>query len=653
MFLAAVLIFFIILPFPVAGTVDRLNTDQCGIHANGSTHHPVVQQLVDIVNSDPVFRSEMIAALLEQEPTSYWYGKTLDDMYTFCDEWVVFLPTIDTARLYMDRFYEFADYGLGQQLATRDPLRGWLYQFMLAVQEFKDSEASAAIVPSWTSDSRINMADYIVPPGGFQSFNQFFTRELNPGVRPIDAPDDPSIMTSPADSSLMNIADSLTSVTTIGIKGDNLNIHELLGNDPLANNFINGKAVLCMLNTTDYHNFHAPVPGRIVSTGQMAGLYYGMDGGWVEYFFQHRRGYLIFDTEKFGHVAMACVGMFTISSINFTAAQGDIVEKGDKLGNFAYGGSAVILLFEPGRVSFTVPLAGPPRHISMGNALAVAVQPVQTATATTALGEVAFTTSAGSIQGLTTIGASQISCASPDYYFPYGQFSCNLINLRPGQAVRLTIKFPNPLPLGTRYFKCNNNVLTDCSAFSNRINEYILTLDIVDGGQGDNDGAANGTIVDPGGPGFPFNGTSGTSSGSSATMPSVAQRAPVSLSNIVVKSASLSAVTATPGTPVIVTAGIANTGTGNGTSVIRVYVNGSEEAQQGITVNSGSTATITFDVSRNEPGTYTVYVGGTQAGSFTVKQFTPDTILFISCALVFFSLILGIIYLGLRRRTQG
>jgi len=115
------------------------------------------------VNTDAVFRAEMEAALLEQEPASYWHGKTLDDMYTFLDEWVIFLPTIDNARLYMDRFYEFADSGLGQQLAARDPLRSWLYQFMLAVEQFNDSPASAAAVPAWTSDPRINMADYVVP----------------------------------------------------------------------------------------------------------------------------------------------------------------------------------------------------------------------------------------------------------------------------------------------------------------------------------------------------------------------------------------------------------------------------------------------------------------------------------------------------------
>ena len=110
-----------------------------------------------------------------------------------------------------------------------------------------------------------------------------------------------------------------------------------------------------------------------------------------------------------------------------------------------------------------------------------------------------------------------------------------------------------------------------------------------------------------------------------------------------------SATKVTPGTPVTVTANVANTGTGNGASVIKVYVNGAEEARQGVTVNSGGTSQVSFDISRSDPGTYTVYVGGTQAGSFTVDQFTPDTILYISGALVFFALVGGIIWITRRR----
>jgi hypothetical protein len=128
---------------------------------------------------------------------------------------------------------------------------------------------------------------------------------------------------------------------------------------------------------------------------------------------------------------------------------------------------------------------------------------------------------------------------------------------------------------------------------------------------------------------------------------------PVSLPSIFVKSASLSATKVSPGTSITVTADVVNTGTVNGSSSIKVYVNGEVENSQGVMVNSGSSTPVTFTVSRNEPGTYSVYVGGTQAGSFTVDQFAdPNIILYISGALLVFAFIVGLLFILRRRQTQ-
>jgi len=76
-----------------------------------------------------------------------------------------------------------------------------------------------------------------------------------------------------------------------------------------------------------------------------------------------------------------------------------------------------------------------------------------------------------------------------------------------------------------------------------------------------------------------------------------------------------------------------------------------EEISKGITVNSGSNTPVSFTVIRNEPGTYTVYVGGVSAGSFTVDGSAgPDIILYASIALILCALITGVFYL--RKRQQ-
>ena len=127
---------------------------------------------------------------------------------------------------------------------------------------------------------------------------------------------------------------------------------------------------------------------------------------------------------------------------------------------------------------------------------------------------------------------------------------------------------------------------------------------------------------------------------------------PVSLPTVSVRSASISASQVAPGAPVTVTADVVNTGTVNGSTSIKVYVNGELENSQGVSVNSGSSTPVTFTISRNEPGTYSVYVGGASAGSFTVDQFAdPNIILYISGAMLFFAFIIGILFIMRRRQV--
>jgi hypothetical protein len=143
----------------------------------------------------------------------------------------------------------------------------------------------------------------------------------------------------------------------------------------------------------------------------------------------------------------------------------------------------------------------------------------------------------------------------------------------------------------------------------------------------------------------------GSSMPGSITAPT--QQGPVTVASISVKKASLSATKVSPGTPVAVTADVVNTGAVNGASNIKVYVNGQEESSRGVTISSGSSTPVTFAVTRNEPGTYSVYVGGTNAGSFTVDALAdPNIILYISGALLVFAFVLGVIFITRRRQAH-
>jgi hypothetical protein len=152
----------------------------------------------------------------------------------------------------------------------------------------------------------------------------------------------------------------------------------------------------------------------------------------------------------------------------------------------------------------------------------------------------------------------------------------------------------------------------------------------------------------------PVNPLIGPGSGSSpvGNNPSNTYTPPVLIPTLAVQSASLSSYIVTPGTPVTVTADIANRSAVNGNKKITLYVNGQIETTQGVTVNSGGSSKLAFDVSRSEPGDYTVYVDGVPAGSFKVELFREsDGILIFSAGLVALAFLIGIIMLWRRQRA--
>jgi phosphatidylserine decarboxylase len=330
-------------------------------------HTDIVQELIAIVESDPHFRTGLQNALAYEgrRTDNFWYGKTIDEMYGFFDEWLVFLPMVKTVREFSDDFGAFytncppddSECGIyidpALSLVRQDPFRSWIGKFVKARGAFMDSPDSAKNVPDWMKDPDIHMDDYIVPPGGFMSFNQFFTRNLKPGVRPIDGQGDALVLVSPADCDIFPVILDLTADTKINVKGMSLEVSELLGGNPLAKSFEGGKGVLLTLQATYYRHFHSPVDSTIKEAELIDGFYFGAKGFPQGFLAERHRGYFILETEKYGLVGMVPVGIATISSVEFSHSAGETVKKGKELGNFAYGGSAIVLLFQKDRLTLT------------------------------------------------------------------------------------------------------------------------------------------------------------------------------------------------------------------------------------------------------------------------------------------------------------
>lgn len=108
----------------------------------------------------------------------------------------------------------------------------------------------------------------------------------------------------------------------------------------------------------------------------------------------------------------------------------------------------------------------------------------------TSAGPVTIVSSAGSIEAHTV---ATPDFAPPEYAYDLGFFSYDISGLTPGQSVTVTFTIPDGVEVD-RTVKCNTDT---CGEYSTEINGRKITLTLVDGGSGDDDGQVNGHILDP------------------------------------------------------------------------------------------------------------------------------------------------------------
>ena len=100
----------------------------------------------------------------------------------------------------------------------------------------------------------------------------------------------------------------------------------------------------------------------------------------------------------------------------------------------------------------------------------------------------------------------------PGVSFPHGLFEFTAQRCQAGGTISMKMTYPAPLPPGTRYWKWGpepGNTTPHGYVMPATISGNTITFAIKDGGQGDDDLLANGTIVDQGGPGVPTGATGG------------------------------------------------------------------------------------------------------------------------------------------------
>jgi phosphatidylserine decarboxylase len=212
---------------------------------------------------------------------------------------------------------------------------------------------------------RVDMSEAAeTDPYRYGSFNEFFTRALKAGARPIAGGDD--AIACPVDGCISE-AGGIDEDRLLQAKGRYYRLAELLAAQPWANRFEGGSYATIYLAPFNYHRVHMPLRGQLMDTVYVPGRLFSVNAVTAQHvpglFARNERVLTLFET-AYGQVALVLVGALNVGSMA-TVWAGDItpaarravtrlpgpptiLEKGAELGRFNMG-STVILLFERDR----------------------------------------------------------------------------------------------------------------------------------------------------------------------------------------------------------------------------------------------------------------------------------------------------------------
>lgn len=233
-----------------------------------------------------------------------------------------------------------------KNLISKVPFFSYLYGVS------QSSSLSKRKVLPFIKKYEIDTGEFLKDPNSFSSFNDFFIRQLKKEARPI-APSQEDFA-APADArylAFQNIAET----DGFLVKGKKFTLSTLLNNPILAKRYEKGSLLLARLCPVDYHRFHFPCDGIASKPFLVNGSLYSVNPialrQNISIFQENKRKITEIDSQVFGLIQYLEVGATFVGSIHETFQEGP-VKKGDEKGYFSFGGSALILLFEPGKILF-------------------------------------------------------------------------------------------------------------------------------------------------------------------------------------------------------------------------------------------------------------------------------------------------------------
>ncbi|KAJ7217121.1 phosphatidylserine decarboxylase-domain-containing protein [Mycena pura] len=204
---------------------------------------------------------------------------------------------------------------------------------------------------------------------GFTCWDSFFARHLRPGIRPVDAPENPNIISAACESQCYNIATNVQERDSFWLKGQSYSLRDMLAHSAYVPQFVGGTVYQGYLRVTGYHRWHAPAAGVIEKIVPVPGAYFCQSPAMLDspismeapfdtrpifnslpFFAMVNARLLMFieaDNPRIGLYCFIAIGMQEISTAEPTVKEGQHVERGEELGTFHFGGSTDVLVLRP------------------------------------------------------------------------------------------------------------------------------------------------------------------------------------------------------------------------------------------------------------------------------------------------------------------
>ena len=206
---------------------------------------------------------------------------------------------------------------------------------------------SANIVDWFIKSQKIDMSDF--PPRKYTSFNDYFTRKVKDGARPVDPDKDALISPCDCRASVYPILEN----SNFSIKHTEYTLRSLLHSKKLATRFQGGYIYVLRLTVSDYHRYVYAASGRQSRAYRIEGSFHTVNpvaNDYLPIYKENTREYTLIHTKEIGDVLQMEVGALLVGKIvNYKHSCS--CTRGEEKGFFEYGGSTIIVLTEPGRVT--------------------------------------------------------------------------------------------------------------------------------------------------------------------------------------------------------------------------------------------------------------------------------------------------------------